>query len=69
MDAPYGRKTVGQYIHRAEFELFDIEKDPQEGHNLALSTEYADILEEYKAKLKAYQKKMQDPWIMKWDYE
>jgi N-sulfoglucosamine sulfohydrolase len=69
MDAPYGRKTVGQYIHRAEFELFDIEKDPQEGHNLALSTEYADILEEYKQKLKAYQKKMQDPWIMKWDYE
>ncbi len=49
--------------------LFDIEKDPEEGHNLALSTEYADILAEYKAKLKAYQKKMQDPWIMKWDYE
>jgi N-sulfoglucosamine sulfohydrolase len=69
MDAPYGRKTVGQYIHRAEFELFDMQKDPEEGHNLALSTEYADILEEYKAKLKAYQKKMQDPWIMKWDYE
>jgi len=69
MDAPYGRKTVGQYIHRAEFELFDMENDSQEGHNLALSTEYADILEKYKAKLKAYQKKMQDPWIMKWDYE
>ncbi|MDA0283411.1 MAG: sulfatase [Planctomycetota bacterium] len=69
MDAPYGRKTVGQYIHRAEFELFDIEKDPEEGHNLALSTEYAEILEQYKAKLKAYQKQMQDPWIMKWDYE
>ncbi|MGZ0172798.1 MAG: sulfatase family protein [Planctomycetales bacterium] len=69
MDAPYGRKTVGQYIHRAEFELFDIEKDPEEGQNLALSTEYADILKEYKTKLKAYQRKMQDPWIMKWDYE
>lgn len=69
MDAPYGRKTVGQYIHRPQFELFDIEKDPHEANNLAVSTEFQDVLEQYKAKLKDYQKKMSDPWIMKWDYE
>jgi len=69
MDAPYGRKTVGQYIHRPQFELFDIEKDPDEARNLAFSTDYADVLKQYQARLKAFQKEMHDPWIMKWDYE
>jgi N-sulfoglucosamine sulfohydrolase len=69
LDAPYGRKTVGQYIHRPQFELYDIEKDPEEAHNLANSTEFTEVLASYKAKLKAFQKEMSDPWIMKWDYE
>jgi N-sulfoglucosamine sulfohydrolase len=69
MDAPYGRKTVGQYIHRPQFELYDIEKDPDEARNLAFSTDYADVLKQYQATLKAFQKEMHDPWIMKWDYE
>lgn len=69
MDAPYGRKTVGQYIHRPQFELYDVSKDPDEAQNLAFSTEYADVLKQYQETLKAFQKKMHDPWIMKWDYE
>lgn len=69
MDAPYGRKTVGQYIHRPQFELYDVSKDPDEAQNLAFSTEYADVLKQYQAKLKQFQKEMHDPWIMKWDYE
>jgi N-sulfoglucosamine sulfohydrolase len=69
MDAPYGRKTVGQYIHRPQFELYDMQNDRDEATNLAYSTEYQDVLKEYQAKLKAFQKQMDDPWIMKWDYE
>ncbi len=68
-DAPYGNMTVGRYIQRPEFELFDIAADPDETTNLAGSPGHADILEEYKGKLKQMQKRMQDPWIMKWDYE
>ena len=68
-DAPYGQKTVGEYIKRPAFELFDIYADPNESKNLADDPNYADVLKTYKAKLKAFQKKMQDPWIMKWDYE
>lgn len=68
-DAPYGRKTVGQYIQRPAFELFDIEKDPDESKNLADSPDHADDLKNYKAKLKALQKELSDPWVMKWDYE
>ncbi len=61
--------TVGQYFQRPEFELFDIAADPHETTNLAESSGHQDILEAYKAKLKAMQRDMDDPWIMKWDYE
>jgi N-sulfoglucosamine sulfohydrolase len=68
-DAPYGMKTVKEYIHRPRFELYDIENDPHESSNLADSPGSADILLQYQNKLKQYQKEMDDPWIMKWDYE
>lgn len=69
MDAPYGRKTVGGYIHRAPFELFDIADDPDEAHNLAADPAYADVLKQYQERLRRFQREMNDPWIMKWDYE
>ncbi len=68
-DAPYGNMTVDRYVHRPQFELFDIAADPNETTNLAESEGHKDILEAYKAKLKAMQKETDDPWIMKWDYE
>ncbi|NNE92343.1 MAG: sulfatase [Verrucomicrobiales bacterium] len=69
LDAPYGQKTVGEYINRPRFEFYKIDEDPVEAKNLAADPAYAAKLEEYKKKLKDYQKRMQDPWIMKWDYE
>jgi N-sulfoglucosamine sulfohydrolase len=69
MTAPYGQKTVADYIHRPRFELFDIENDPDETENLAVKSEYAEILRQYQEKLKQFQEEMHDPWIMKWDYE
>ena len=69
MDAPYGLKTVGEYIHRSAFELFDLQADPCESKNLANDPKHRALLAEYQAKLKAFQKQMDDPWIMKWDYE
>ncbi len=69
MDAPYGTKTVGQYIHRPAFELYDMQTDPAETNNLAIQSGYADILKAYQTKLKRHQEEMDDPWIMKWDYE
>ena len=67
--APYGKKTVREYINRPQFELFDISADPDEAVNLATSVKHAKMLEEYKAKLKKFQKDTQDPWILKWRYE
>jgi N-sulfoglucosamine sulfohydrolase len=69
LSAPYGNKTVRQYIHRAEFEFFKIDEDPEESRNLSGKPKFAAKLEEYKEKLKSAQKKFNDPWVMKWSYE
>ncbi len=67
--AMYGGKTVDQYIHRPKFELYDMENDAEETTNLADDPQFASVLKEYQLKLKAMQKDLEDPWIMKWDYE
>jgi N-sulfoglucosamine sulfohydrolase len=68
-DSLYGKRTVKNYIQRPTFELYDLETDPHEIHNLAADSAHAKLLAEMKGKLKAFQKSTNDPWIMKWDYE
>ena len=68
-DKYYGKRTVEAYLHRPEFELYDLEKDPDEVKNLAENPKYAKVLAELKEKLKAFQKRTKDPWIIKWQYE
>jgi N-sulfoglucosamine sulfohydrolase len=68
-DARYGPRTVHEYIHRPEYELFDLEVDPLEANNLAEDPAHADVLAEYRAKLKAFQQRTTDPWLMKQMYE
>lgn len=68
-NAPYGQKTVDEYVNRPAFELYAIDKDPHESTNLANNPEYANVLEKYKNMLKEHQKELNDPWIIKWTYE
>lgn len=68
-DAPYGAWTVGGYVQRPEFELFDLTQDPFEGNNLAADPAYAEVLDVMKERLHAMQERTHDPWIMKWEYE
>jgi len=65
----YGKRAVADYLRRAEFELYDLEKDPHEVVNLANSPEYSADLKRMKKKLKAFQYRTGDPWIGKWLYE
>ncbi len=69
MNANYGNRTVSEYVNRPAFELYNIAKDPNETTNLAENPEFAEVLKEYQQRLKTFQKEMNDPWIMKWDYE
>jgi N-sulfoglucosamine sulfohydrolase len=69
MDAPYGKRTVGSYIHRPAFELYDLKADPAESKNLASDPAFGAQLASMKERLKAAQKETGDPWIQKWRYE
>jgi N-sulfoglucosamine sulfohydrolase len=68
-ESRYGKRTVESYLHRPRHELYDLEADPDEVQNLADGPEYRDRLTELQAKLKTWQKRTNDPWILKWDYE
>ncbi|MEM9283786.1 MAG: sulfatase [Verrucomicrobiota bacterium] len=69
LDAPYGQRTVGEYIHRPQFELFQIGEDPYESKNVASDPAHREALIRMQEKMKAFQREMNDPWIMKWEYE
>jgi len=68
-DKMYGGRAVEAFIHRPRHELYDLKADPWETKNLADDPAHAEILAELKAKLKKWQKKTKDPWIVKYRYE
>ncbi len=68
-NASYGAQTVHSYMHRPKFELFDLEQDPYEGHNLAVEPQHKQRLLEMIAELQAFQERTADPWAIKWEYE
>ena len=65
----YAKRKIDAYLHRPKFELYDLQKDPHEVVNLANDPKHAKILKELQDKLKAFQKRTKDPWILKWNYE
>ena len=65
----YGPRTVEAYLHRPEFELYDLEADPWESKNLAADPSHVETLKSLKDKLRAWQKATHDPWLHKWEYE
>jgi N-sulfoglucosamine sulfohydrolase len=65
----YGQRRLGDYLHRPEFELYDLESDPGETKNLAGEASHAQTLAELKEKLNTFQQRTDDPWLHKWNYE
>ncbi|TXG39077.1 sulfatase family protein [Seonamhaeicola maritimus] len=65
----FGNRTVQDYMFRPEFELFDLSKDPNESNNLAKNEDFSDVLESLKSKMKAFQLKTKDPWLIMWDHD
>jgi N-sulfoglucosamine sulfohydrolase len=64
----FGSRPVQKYLHRDEFELYDLESDPEELHNLAGDRNHADVKAELAAKLKSFQETTNDPWIVRYKY-
>jgi N-sulfoglucosamine sulfohydrolase len=65
----YGKRTIKALTHRPQFELYDLAADPDEIHNLANEPENGEKLAELKKKLRRFQKRTNDPWVLKWERE
>jgi N-sulfoglucosamine sulfohydrolase len=64
-----GERTVHSYIHRPREELYDLTRDPNELKNVAASPAYTGVLADLRNRLKDWQEKTGDPWIVKYKYE
>ncbi|MGL5095689.1 MAG: sulfatase/phosphatase domain-containing protein, partial [Planctomycetia bacterium] len=63
-----GARPVERYLHRDEYELYDLESDPMELKNLADDPSHAAVRKEMAAKLRAFQEKTNDPWVVRYKY-
>jgi N-sulfoglucosamine sulfohydrolase len=68
-DPRYGLRTIDALVHRPAFELYDLDADPGETRNLADDEAHAATLHAMQARLRAWQERTGDPWILKWDRE
>lgn len=68
-DSLYGKRTITAFVQRPRFELYDLEQDPDELHNLANDAEHRELLAELQQKLKDFQRRTGDPWLLKWERE
>ena len=64
MDGPVmiGGRQLKDYIFRPAEELFDLEEDPHELHNLASIPAHKDVLLELRRKLEDWQRQTKDLW-------
>jgi N-sulfoglucosamine sulfohydrolase len=65
----YGKRRVNDYIFRPRYELYDLEKDPDEVINVAGDPSYQSVFTDLSERLKDYQKRTRDPWFSKYTYE
>ena len=65
----FGARTVEAYLRRPAFELYDLERDPDEVVNLADDPAHRRLQAELLEKLKVFQAATRDPWFRKWSHE
>jgi N-sulfoglucosamine sulfohydrolase len=58
-----GGRTFEGYLHRPEFELYDLAKDPDELKNIADDPAQAAILADLKGRLTKFMRATNDPWL------
>ncbi|MEJ6010791.1 sulfatase [Novosphingobium aquae] len=65
-NARYGERPVASLLKRPEYELYDLQNDPNETRNLAKDPAMRKRLEEMKAKLVKFLDETGDPWSPNW---
>ncbi len=59
-----GKLRVATFLHRPAEELFDLDADPHELHNLAADPAHAKTLSALRQRLRAWQQETNDPWLI-----
>jgi N-sulfoglucosamine sulfohydrolase len=60
-----GQRSTDAYLHRPEYELFDLEKDPHEPKNVTNDPAYTHALSDLKARLRKMMEETKDPCVVK----
>ena len=65
----FGERPLETLVHRPREELYDLQRDPHELHNLAEDSASTVTLNTLRAKLRAWQDRTADPWLIKYRHE
>ena len=68
-DKQFGQRDLKSFLNRPREELYDLEKDPKELKNMAGDRQYAGVLKELRVRLREWQEKTNDPWVVKYQHE
>ncbi len=68
-DKKLAERDIDNYVHRPLEELYDLETDPHELKNVAADPKYAEVLKDLRERLKTWQVRTRDPWLVKYRYE
>jgi len=62
--ARLGQRTVKDYLHRPEEELYDLEADPLEVRNLAARPEHRLLRDQLRTRVQEWRRATRDPWLI-----
>jgi N-sulfoglucosamine sulfohydrolase len=68
-DDKVGPRSAEAYRHRPLYELYDLQKDPDEINNLAEQRDCAQRFLQMQSQLREWQEKTGDPWTIKYQHE
>lgn len=63
-DDRMGARTIAAYLHRPEYELYDLRTDPDETRNLAADPRHKTTLAELQARLRSMMERTKNPWTI-----
>ena len=59
-----GQRRTLEVLHQPQEKLYDVQADPQETHNLINAPELADLVADFRAKMKAFREETDDFWLL-----